>query len=83
MLVLQDTHSGIFDNDMLALWSETVMLYEQFKYRPALHEDSYEDINKELQALAREADTTPAPLYVGSGEDAGILFFTWERSEHA
>lgn len=47
------------------------MLYEQF----------YEEINAELKAI-RVAEEQPKPIYIGSGEDAGILFFNFKSTHN-
>lgn len=48
--------------------------------------DSYDEINAELRqmaAIAAEECTPTKPVVnVGSGEDAGILFFQWKDIEN-
>lgn len=56
------------------------MLYEQFvgqemPYRPAFTEDSYDEINAELQMLASiEDEVKEKRIYIGSGEDISRLW---------
>lgn len=51
-----------------------------------INEDTYDEINAELRQMAAiaaaEQEETPTPLFVGSGEDSGILFFQWKDIEH-